>query len=147
MRKVFGIILYVHAGFFINMANLLAFMNFAAMGEGSMQNDHSGTKWIGLAVCTVIAILFLLGGLAVNRFQNWQRHSGIVLVTVAAATCFMIFTVWCMGISDEFKQVMPPNVDPALFSTMYNAYLSGFGLLIGTALLGMLLLKTGKAKS
>lgn len=131
MRKVFGIVLYVISGYFIYMVCLLAFINLPPM-----------PKWGMVAGFTIPAILSLCGGLAVNRFENWQRHCGIVLVTAAGCTCFLIFTFLCLFMDDEFKAMMQPNT-----LNFVSAYVSGGAFVVITGSLGMLLLKSRKNRA
>jgi len=126
MRKVFGIVLYVMAGFFVYMVCLLAFINQPLM-----------PKWGMVAGFTIPAVLCLCGGLTVNRFENWQRHSGIVLVTAAGFTCFLIFTFLCLLMTDEFKRMMQPDT-----LNFFSAYVSGGTFVVITGALGILLLRS-----
>ena len=131
MRKVFGIVFYVLSGFFVYMLCLLSFINQPPM-----------PKWSIVAGFTVPAILLLFGGLALNRFQNWRRHSGVVLLTAAGFTSFLIFTIWCLFLTDEFEQMMKPDT-----FHFFNAYVSGCSFVVTTGALGILLLRTGKNRA
>jgi len=124
MRKVIGIIFYVIAGFFIYMVCLLSFIN-----EPNLE------KWGIVAGFTILALLFLSIGLAVNRFKNWKRHLGIVLLSGSGTTCFIIFTVACLLMSDEFKEMMEPDT-----FDYFNAYITGGVFTFITGALGMLLI-------
>lgn len=126
MRKVLGIVLYVIAGFFVYTVCLLAFINQPPM-----------PKWGMVAGFSVPAVLCLFGGLAVNRFRNWRRHAGIVLVTAAGFTCFLIFTFICFLMTDEFKQMMHPDT-----LHFFSAYVSGGAFVLITGALGILLLRS-----
>ncbi len=126
MRKVLGIISYVIAGFFVYMVCLLSFVNQPAI-----------TKWGIVSGFSLPALLFLLGGLALNRFQNWRKHSGIVLLSGAGFTCFLVFSLACVFMTDEFKQMMQPDT-----LDFFSAYVSGGIFILSTSGLGVLLLKT-----
>jgi hypothetical protein len=128
MRKVFSIILYVIAGFCVYTACLMAFIN-----------HHSMPKWGIVTGYTVAAAIFLCGGLAVNRFQNWRRHAGTVVVSAAGFTIYVIFVFLCLLMTDEFKQMMPSNT-----LHFFSAYVSGGTFVAITGALGILLLKSGK---
>jgi hypothetical protein len=131
MRKFIGIIFYVVAGFFIYMVCLLSFIN--------KQNVE---KWGIVAGFTLLALLSLSIGLAMNRFQNWKRHVGIILLSGTGITCFIILTFAFLLMSDEFKSMMEPDT-----IEYFNAYISGgiFTFIIGA--LGILFLKTRKKEA
>jgi hypothetical protein len=128
MRNALGVVLYVIAGFFVYMVCLLAFVNQPPI-----------PKWGIVAGFTIPALLFLSGGLAVNRFRSWRRHAGIVLVTATGVTCFLIFTFMCLLMTDEFKQMMEPETLHFL-----SAYGSGVTFVVITGALGVLLLRPRK---
>jgi ABC-type transport system involved in multi-copper enzyme maturation permease subunit len=128
MRRAIGIIFYVIAGFFIYMVCLLSFIN-----------QPNVEKWGIVAGFTLLALLFMSLGLAVNRFQNWKKHLGIVLLSGTGVTCFIIITFACLLVSDEFKDMMEPGTIES-----FNAYISGGIFTFITGALGILLLKTEK---
>lgn len=128
MRSAFGIVLYVVAGFFVYMVCMLAFMNLPAI-----------PKWRMVAGFTIPAVLSHCGGLAVDGFRNWRWHTGIVLVTAAGFVCWLIFTIICAMMEDEFRQLIRPET-----LNFFNAYGSGGMFVAITGSLGMLLLATGK---
>jgi hypothetical protein len=132
MHKVLGALFYIAAGFFVYTVCLLAFVN-----QPTMQ------KWGVVAGFSVPAIIFLCAGLATNRFQLWKRHTGIVLLSGSGFACFLIFTVACLLTTEEFRQQLGPET-----LTFFSAYLSGGGLTVSTAVLGLLLLRaeTGTAE-
>ena len=131
MRKVIGIIFYVVAGFFIYMVCLLSFIN-----------HENYQKWGIVAGFTLLAVLVLTIGLAMNRFQNWNRHVGIVLLSGTGTSCFIVLTFALLIMSDEFRNMMEPDT-----IEYFNAYLSGgiFTILMGA--LGILFLKIKKKKT
>lgn len=128
MRKVFGIVFYVLAGFFVYMVCLLAFVNQPAMA-----------KWAIVAGFSMPAAVFLFIGLAVARFRRWKRDSGVVLLSGAGFTAFLVFTFVCLLMTDEFKKMMKPDT-----LDFFGAYASGFIFMLSVAGLGILLLTKGK---
>ena len=132
MRKVIGILLYIVAGFFVYMVCLLAFVN----------QTPPIAKWGIVAGFSIPAALFLFGGLAVTRFQNWRRDSGIVILAGAGFTSFLVFTLACLLMTDEFKRMMEP--DSLQF---FSAYIAGSCFILGTVALGVVLLRAGKRRA
>ena len=102
-------------------------------------NLPTALKWEAMAGFTLPALVFLCIGLAVHRFQRWRRDIGVVLVSGAGFTCFLVFTFACVLMTDEFKQMMQPDT-----LSFFNAYPSGFIFILSVAALGMFLLKTEK---
>lgn len=128
MRKVAGIAFHIIGGFFVYMVCLLAFINQPPL-----------EKWGMLAGFSLPALFFLGLGLAMNRFQRWKRDAGVVLLSGAGLTAFIVFTFVCLLTTDEFKKMMQPD---ALH--FFSAYTSGALFMLSVAALGVILLKTGK---
>lgn len=126
MRKALGIISYILAGFFVYMVCLLAFVNQPTMA-----------KWGIVAGFSLPALVFLCIGLAVNRFQRWRRDVGVVLLSGAAFTSFLVFTFVCLLMTNEYKQMMQPDI-----LHFFGAYASGTIFILSVAALGVILLKT-----
>ena len=131
MRKVLGILLYIVAGFFVYMVCLLAFVN----------QEPPIAKWGIVVGFSIPAALFLCGGLAINRFQNWRRDSGIVLLAGAGFTFFLVFTLACLLMTEEFKRMMEPDS-----LDFFSAYIAGFCFILGSGALGVVLLRAGKRR-
>jgi hypothetical protein len=75
-RRVLGIVLCVFAGLFLYMANLMALVADAGLAPAIM--------------FAVFGILCLVAGLAIRGFQEWKRDTGIVLLSAAAFTMFVL---------------------------------------------------------
>lgn len=131
MRKFFAICFYILAGFFVYMITLLAFINQPGVA-----------KWGVVCIFTLPAMVSLCMGMAVNRFQNWKRHAGIVLLVGTGFACFVIFTVACFLMTDEFRQMLKQDT-----LGFFSAYLSGSIFIFSTATVGLLLLKTEQKKA
>ena len=131
MRKVIAILFYVGAGFFVYMASLLTFINQPALA-----------KWCIVGGFAVPVLLLLGIGLAISRFQNWKKHTGIVLVSGAGVTGFVVFTFICLLTTEDFRQQLGPDT-----LNFFTGYISGGIFLLCTMGLGvMLLLATNGTK-
>ena len=132
MRKVSSIILKAIAGFFFYMVSLLAFVS----------EMPTSAKLLILITFSATAIAALGGGLALTRFRNWRRDTGIVLLCAAGFTVFVIFTFACLLVIKEFRKTMRP--DTLVF---FKDYLTGGGVIAGLAFLGWILTKVNKRGS
>lgn len=130
MRKVLGTIFYIVSGFFVYMVCLLAFIQQPAM-----------EKWVMIVMFTIPAIIFQVVGSAMNRFSNWRRHTGIVLLSGAGVSTFVILTFVSLLMTDEFKQMMQPDT-----LDLFGAYVSGGVFTLCIVAAGIILLKSNKAK-
>jgi hypothetical protein len=130
MRKVFSIICYVIAGFFFYMVCVMAFANAPSLGV------KLGTL-LGVSIPAVVAHLV---GLALSRFRNWRRDTGIVLLSAAGVSAFLVFTFVCMLMTEEFRKMMNPKT-----LTFFSDYLTGGGLTLGLLVVGWLFVWSGKA--
>ena len=132
MRKVSSIILKVIAGFFVYMVSLLAFVS----------EPPTGVKLGILIGFSVPAVVALCGGLALTRFRNWKRDTGIVLLSASGFTAFLIFTFACLLMTEEFRRMMKPDT-----LTFFSDYLTGGVVIVGLAILGWILVKADKRKA
>jgi hypothetical protein len=89
----------------------------------------------------VPAAAALAAGLALTRFDNWRRDTGIVLICASGFTVFLIFSMACYLMTDEFRTMMSPD-SLAVFSD----YLTGGGAMVGFAVLGGFFMKTNKGR-
>jgi len=131
MRKASSVILKVISGFFFYMVSLLAFISTLP----------TGGKLGILFGFSIPAVLALIGGLALSRFHNWKRDTGIVLLSASGFTAFLIFSLACMLMSEEFRIMMKPDT-----LTFFSDYWTGGGLIVGLAGLGWALVKTKNAE-
>lgn len=107
MRKILSIVFYVIAGFFLYAVNGLAFVNVAAIKTAT-----PSPAWIKLLVIGIFAgpaLISLVIGLAITRFQQWKRDVGIVFVSAGGVTSFIAVTMACLFISPESKRYFPPD--------------------------------------
>jgi cytosine/uracil/thiamine/allantoin permease len=132
VRKVSSITLKVIAGFFVYMVSLLAFVS----------EPPTGVKLGILIGFSAPAVVALCGGLALTRFRNWKRDTGIVLLSASGFAAFLIFTFVCLLMTEEFRRMMRPDT-----LTFFSDYLTGGAVIIGLAVLGWILMKANKEKA
>ena len=133
MRKVISIIFYVISGFFFYMVCLLAFMN------PPVKQLPVLVKFALIGGFSIPALIAMGIGLACSRFQNWKRDIGIITISAAGFTTFMVLTIICMLISPEFKELYPDNK-----FEFFSDYVTGTGCIIILGTIGVLLIKIGK---
>lgn len=131
MRKLFSIILLVIAGFFFYMAGLMAFIHGETMSA----------KWGIMLAFTVPALLALGAGLGLTRFRGWRTNTGIVLLASSGVTVFIAFTFACLLAGDDFRQMIKPET-----VVFFSDYATGFAVVAGFAIIGLLLIKSGKGQ-
>lgn len=99
MNKALSITCYVVAGFFVYTIMILSFVN----------EPPASAKLAIMGVFAVPAAISLLIGLHVSRYGHWQRDVGIVFLSAALFTIFLVLTVACMLATPEFNQQFPDN--------------------------------------
>ena len=125
MRRLLGTTLKVIAGCLFYIVCMLAFV----------RGPSAAAKWGLVAVFLVPALAALAGGLALSRFQQWRRDTGIVLLGAAALTAFIALTMACILMTPELQVLMGPDT-PALFGD----HTAGAAILGGLALAGVALM-------
>lgn len=126
IRNVSSIIFNVVAGFFFYIVAVLGFMNGPAYEF----------KWAIMAGFMVPALLALCAGLALKRFCNWRRITGIVLLCASAFTTFLVFTIACLFMEEDFRKMMNPDA-----LKLFSDYITGCAVIVVFAGLGWMLLK------
>lgn len=129
VRKILSVSLYILAGFFFYMGNILAFVS----------GVPSGTKWAFVAVVLVVAVLALVAGLASGHFRDWRRYAGVVLVGASGFTILLVFTFACLVLSEDLRKVMRPDT-----VAFFGDYLAGAAVVTCAAVAGMLLLRASR---
>lgn len=124
--KLVSVSLYIVGGFFVYMVSLLAFINVQSPGAKSLM----------VLIFTIPAVIALVAGIAVERFQNWRRRVGIVLLSATGFTIFLIFTLACLLMSEEFKRMMTPDT-----VMLFSDYVTGSVVIVLLAAGGTLLLR------
>lgn len=136
-RKVISIVFYVVAGFLVYMVGVLAFTNM-----GSMPGATKPPAWAKFAVMGAFsapAAVALLVGLAIDRFRHWKRDVGIVLVSGAGVTAFVVLTIACMFLSPDSKKLFPRDM-----FDFFSAYIAGMSSILGLAVIGIALIMTSR---
>jgi hypothetical protein len=129
MRKLSSIVLLAVAGFFVYMVELMAFIHGETMG----------VKWGSMLTFTVPALLALGAGLGVARFLNWRTNTGTVLLASSGVTAFIGFNFACLLAGDDFRQMIKPDT-----VAFFSDYATGFAVAAGLALVGLLLVRSGR---
>jgi len=126
MRKMFSVLCYIVAGFFIHTVILFSFINDPKIGAG---------KFAVMGVFAVPALGSLLAGLGLSRFRHWRRDIGIVFLSASGFTAFEALTIGSMLASPEFAKQFPDHK-----LGFFSDYVLGFGSILLLAMFGGLLL-------
>jgi hypothetical protein len=130
--KVFNIISYVVAGFFVYGEAMLAF--FVA--------PKPTVKLVMMLGFLVPALIALFVGFALDGFRHKLRDTGIVLLASTGFSAFGIFSFACLMGTDDFKKMMKPGSLEAM-----SDYPAGFGLLVLLFTAGFVALRLGLRRS
>ena len=142
IRRVLSVVLYIIAGFFLYMVSLMAFIDGAAIGASGAAmgaEDAAFAKWLPIIIFAVPAILTLVVGLAIMGFRDWKRDAGIVLLSAAGFTTFLVCMFVTMLMKEDVRQMMPPDA-----LRLFSDYITGAAVLVVLALAGALLVMTGR---
>jgi hypothetical protein len=142
VRKILSIAFYVIAGFFLYTVTGLAFVNIAAVKTATL--PPAWTKLVIIGTFAVPALISLLIGLAITRFQKWKRDVGIVLVSAGGVTSFIAVTMVCLFISPESKRYFPPDTPD--MSQFFGDLTAGIVSVVTSIVLGVLLIITSRQK-
>lgn len=105
MTKVISIVCYVVAGFFLYTIMLLSFIS----------GEPLAAKFGIMGVFVVPATISLLIGLFLSGYSKWQRDVGIVFLSSALSSAFLVSTIFAtFSNPDVMEQV--PNADLSFFS-------------------------------
>lgn len=128
-RKVIVVICLSLACSFVSTVSIVSFVS-----ESSII-----TKFAIMGVFCVPGLISLFIGLAISRFQNWKRNVGIVLLSGAGISAFMVLTTICFFLSPEFKELFTEN-ELALFSD----HVTGLSCILIFSAIGVALIKNSK---
>lgn len=129
MRKVLSVVCHIVAGFLFNIVSVLAFIS-------AMPATHKSLMLAGLSLPALIALAV---GLAFTGFRHWKRDAGIVLLSTSGWCAFMVVTMACLLMSEEFTRLVPESATAPM-----DDYLTGGLFIVGLALVGWLLFKRGQ---
>ena len=132
IRKVISIIFYAISGFFFYGVCLVAFMS----GPPGL------IKFAVIGVFCIPAFIALGIGLACSRFQNWKRDVGIVITFAAGCMSFLVFTMACLLMSREFRELLPGHK-----MSLFSNFVPGISFVALFGITGILLIKTSKRKA
>lgn len=107
-------------------------MAFISIPEGAF-------KWVLVSMFAGFGVMLLLGGLALKRFHNWKRDTGIVLLSACGVTAMVALCGVCMYFDDELIKVWSAQQLKGL--SMFSDYVGGGVLLVSVAALGVLYLR------
>jgi hypothetical protein len=132
LAKIFGIALYVVAGFLAYTVTILAFV----------AGQPVGIKAAIMGIFAVPGALALLAGFACTGFRTKLRDGGVVLLSASGFSTFVVFMFACLSTSDDFKKMMKPGS-----MEFFSSYASGAGFLVGMAGIGTLMLWRSRANA
>lgn len=129
LRTFFSIVLFVIAGLFFSIVTMEGFDNLAPVN----------TKLKTMSFFTLVGLAFLCSGLALNRFQDWKRSAGRVLIGITIYNLVTYFTFAIACRSDDFRKII--NID---ILTVFSDYITGGAIFFAIASVGWILLKSHK---
>ena len=142
IRRVLSVGFYIVAGLLFYTVSVLAFIDGAAVGASgaaSGADDAAFAKWLPIIIFTVPAILALVPRLAIMGFRDWRRDAGIVLLSAAGFTTFLVFMFATMLMKEQSRKMMPPEI-----LSVFGDYITGAAVIVVLALAGALLLITSR---
>ena len=142
IRRVLSVGFYIVAGLLFYTVNVLSFIDGSALGANTAASDASDAsfqKWLPIIIFTVPAILALVAGLAIMGFRDWRRDAGIVLLSAAGFTTFLVFMFATMLMKEQSRKMMPPEI-----LSVFGDYITGAAVIVVLALAGALLVITSR---
>ena len=133
VRKIISIFFYILGGFFVYMVCLLGFINIS---------EVEAFKLAIMGGFSIPALIFLIIGAAICRFQNWKSSIGTALLSGVGVNLLVVITFICFLLTPEFEEFFPDNK-----LAFFNDYFSGFSVMLILAVLAGFLLKTNKQKN
>lgn len=133
MRRVCSIVLYVVAGFFLYAMTLMAFAH---------PEHQAWIKWIVLGVLLACSFVAMCLGLAVRSFRRWRRELGITLLSTAGFCAFVVLTLVCLFLDEEFRAMVNPQAQ-----TLFTDYVTGAAAIVVPAAIGWLLVRADMGKN
>jgi hypothetical protein len=130
LKKAISIVCYVVSGFFFYGVCLLAFINEPPIG---LKFGITG------GFCILALMAFGLG-LVFAGFRDWKHNLGIILAASGGFAASVTFTIGCLMMTPEFRQVFPKDL-----VVFFSDYTSGISCVAGLSAAGVtLLIKTRK---
>jgi hypothetical protein len=129
LRKVIGMICYILAGLFLAVTSDLA----------SLQMEANPLKYVPIGLFVLLSLVFLGLGLWARRFLNWQRHLGIVLLSVSGLSAFTMLSRIFMVTTHNVQEYLPAGT-----RVSSSDYISGTVCILFLGLAGGLLWMSGR---
>lgn len=129
MRNLSSIVLKVLAGFLFYTVCVLAFVKTPEFVPAT-------AKWTIIACFTAPALLSLFFGLALSKSTNKKRDAGIVLLSASVFTAFLVLTIDCLLLEEEFLKLVREET-----LTHFSDLTSGVCAFVGLAAVGGLLFR------
>jgi hypothetical protein len=127
VRRIISAFFYILGGFFVYTVCLIAFTSIPKVGA---------FKFAIMGGFSIPALIFMVIGAAVCRFQNWKSSMGIALLSGVGLNLLVVFSFICILLTPELDKYFPQNSIAS-----FNDYLSGFSVMAILAGLGFILLK------
>lgn len=128
MRKTFSVAFFVISGFFFYTVCLSAFVS----------GIPPTGKYAAMGLFCIPAIAFLGIGTAIGRSGKWKRDSGMVLLSAAGLSAFLVLTMACLLLSPEAMAFFAGhNLD------FFSDYGAGVGCMALLGASGAVLIKMG----
>jgi hypothetical protein len=135
--KTVRAICYLLSSFFFYFGGMVTFFGVIKSSAVVSQEDFFMIKVFMTVFFSLLAIIFLICALAIDRFGNWKHNIGVVVVSV---TCFVLFSIVSIV-------CLPPDIN-MLDEALSINYISGLGCMVAFGAVGALLLKvSSKSRS
>jgi len=131
LAKVFRIVCYVIAGFFIHTVSILAFA----------KSPSVAFKAALMAAFAVPAVGALVLGFALNPVRRKLRDTGLVLLSSAGVTAFQVLTFVCVLQDPEIRNMLQPDT-----LAFFSDYIWGFGFMVVIATTGVIAIDAGSRR-
>ncbi len=96
VKNILSIICYVISGLFMYLMLVIGFFN----------EQPAYIKFLAMAIAFLPALVALVIGLALRRFQYCLRDTGIIIVSVSGCIVFMFFTILSASSPSELKELL-----------------------------------------
>ena len=91
---------YIVSGFLFYGVSILAFINDPAFATG---------KWVLMGIFMAPALVALFIGLALQKFRQWKKDIGIVLLSACGSGASVALMGVCFFLTPEMKEFYPNN--------------------------------------
>ena len=126
LRKILAILFYICAGFFVYLMSFVAYIKSPTPGLA---------KTAVIGVFAIPATVFMLIGLATERFTRWRQRLAVVLYAGAGTTAFTIGMYTFLLLEPEFRNMVSPEA-----MAMLSGSLSGAAAVLVFILIGLVLI-------